>query len=190
MNASQPATRLRVSDFGSDGGVLYADEDAAPAEKRLLAMLEELPSGGVLEVDLSGVKLASDASRRLLRRALLRLSRGELDDRALVIVGLEYGTYNLRVMLESEGLTAVERPVDGSAPRLIGKVDSAVRETYDYICSRTRTTAQDVLKHFELLTIAAATNRLTRLKQLGLARRVEQEPVEGGGRQYVYVAVA
>lgn len=168
---------------------LFTDEDGAAIEAALLERLEQMPPGSLLVIDLSGIRVASAAARRILRRALLRVTGGELADRFLAVTGMSETRYSVKVMLESEGLTLVERPAEGGPARLLGKIDPAVEETYGFVSGVPRATAHDVMKQFEQRTISAATNRLTRLASLGLARRVDQEIIEGGGRQYVYAAV-
>lgn len=146
-------------------------------------------AGGELRsIDFTGVRISSEAARQLLRRALLRISAGELADRYLVLGDLGESLYNVEVMLTGESLIAVERAEDGSS-QLRGAVDPAIRATYHYLASRPVATANMVLNDLKLSTISAATNRLTNLSKLGLARRVDQRAVSGGGREYVYAAV-
>lgn len=163
--------------------------DTAQAEQSLLDTLEALPPGGLLEIDFTSVRISSEAARQLLKRALLRLRSGELADRFLVFGDLGDSQYNVDVMLVGEGLTAVER-VEDEGPQLRGVVDPAMRDTYTFLSSVPMATASIVQEHFGLGNVSTATNRLTNLAKLALARRVEQRPVSGGGREYVYAAVA
>ncbi len=167
---------------------LFTSAHAEDAERALLAALEALPPGGLLPVDFSGVRIASEAARQLLRRALHRLAGGELAERYLVLGDLGDSLYNVDVMLAKESLTAVERSED-QGPQLRGQVDPAMRDTYTYLLTIPTATASVVQSHFKLANISTATNRLSNLARLGLARRVEQRTVAGGGREYVYAAV-
>lgn len=106
----------------------------------------------------------------------------------MVLSRLGRGFYNIKVMLDSEHLSAVVRGDDGRS-KLIGDVEPAVSETYDYIARRSSATARDVQKAFDLNTVAAATNRLAKLVKIGAVQRVGQESVEGGGMQYRYAPV-
>lgn len=166
----------------------FTQTDTADAEQAILAALDALPPGGLLLVEFTGVRIASEAARRLLRRALLRLSSGELTDRYLVLGDLGDSLYNVEVMLAGESLVAVERSEE-EGPQLRGAVDTAIRDTYQYLCSVPTATASMVQDHFDLTNISTATNRLSSLAKLALARRVEQRPVAGGGREYVYAAL-
>jgi hypothetical protein len=173
---------------GGRGKSLFTRADTESAELALLDQLERERPGTLLLVDFSGVRISSEAARQLLRRALLRISGGELAERYLVLGDLGESRYNVEVMLLGESLIAVERSQD-EGPKARGAVDPAVRTTYEYLVSRPTATASMVLNDLGLSAIAAATNRLSNLAKLGLARRVEQRPVSGGGREYVYAAV-
>ena len=109
-------------------------------------------------------------------------------DRFLILGDLGDSLYNVEVMLAGESLVAVER-TDDDGPQLRGAVDVAVRATYAFLASVSTATASAVQKEFQLANISTATNRLTTLAKLSLARRVEQRPVAGGGREFVYSAV-
>lgn len=171
-----------------DTDAAFVASETERAEEALLNRLEALPAGGLLPVDLSEVRVSSEAARQLLRRALMRLAGGELADRYLVLLDLRDSYYNVDVMLASESLVAVERSEE-SGPELRGAVEPAMRDTYRFLLSTCTTTASRVQEHFRLANISTATNRLTSLAKLAVARRVEQRPVAGGGREYVYAAV-
>ena len=166
---------------------LFTASEATPLEAMLLERLEALPPSGLLAVNFEGVRVASEAARQLLRRALRRLVGGELEDRYLVLCRLGPNLYNIDVMLRREGLVAVERA--DPAARVMGEVDPATLETYAFLASQRTATAKSVQDKFGLQNISAATNRLTALSRLALARRVDQRPVPGGGREYIYAAV-
>lgn len=133
--------------------------------------------------------VASEAARQLLRRALRRLISGEFEDRFIVLKHLGQSRYNVEVMLEREGLTTVERIDDEGVAKLLGRVEPAVRQTYEFLLTRETTTARNLQEGLGLSSISTATNRLTTLAKMVLARRVAEETVSGGGRQYVYAPV-
>jgi hypothetical protein len=189
MNEFGPADVFALAERPERLGDLYTADDATELEAALLHRLELLPPGGVLVVDFNGVRIASDAARRLLGRAVRRIGGGgELEDRYIVITRVGLTSYNVEVMLEREGLTVVQRTADGSSAQLMGRLDPAVKETYEFLRKTKTATAHDVHREFNQ-TIQAATNRLTKLFRLGLARRVAQEAASGGGRQFVYAAL-
>jgi hypothetical protein len=188
MKPYEEAPPFRVKQRAGKKSVLFVSADTDAAERELLDALEALPLGSLLPVDFTGVRISSEAARQLLRRALLRITTGELTDRYLVLGDLDDSQYNVDIMLAGEGLVAVERTVD-EGPQLRGQVDPAVRETYNYLLRVETATANGVLAALKLTNISTATNRLANLARLGLARRVEQRPVAGGGREFVYEVI-
>lgn len=189
MNAPYDEQVFPVREYTSGRtDFLFADE-TEQLERALLARLRRLESGCTLVVDFDGINMASDAARQFLLQSLRQVQGGELVDRGIVLTNLGRGLYNIEAMLLSERVTAVERTSDSDA-RLLGEVDPAAVETYALLVKQRTTTASEVRRTLNLNTIAAATNRLTKLSKLGAARRVGQEPVEGGGLQYRYAAIA
>jgi hypothetical protein len=172
--------------FDADLPTLFESDEAEPAEDHLLRLLGAMPEGGLLVIDFEGVRISSEAARQLLRRAARRVTGGELPDRYFVLRSLGRSRYNIEVMAESEEITLVERIDEGRRANLVGKVEPAMRETYEFLLSRSTTTAKDVFEHFRLNSVSAATNRLTNLAKLALVRRVDEQPVAGGGKQFVY----
>jgi hypothetical protein len=182
------APAFRVKQRVGKKSVLFVSADVEAAERDLLDSLESLPPGSLLPLDFTGVRISSEAARQLLRRALLRITTGELTDRYVVLGDLDDSQYNVDIMLIGESLVAVERTIE-DGPQLRGQVDPAVRETYEFLLNVTTATASVALAKLKLSNISTATNRLANLARLGLARRVEQRAVAGGGREYVYAAV-
>jgi hypothetical protein len=164
--------------------IAFVAEDAIEAEERLLSILATASEGSLIEINLEGSKVSSEAARQLLRRALLRTTGGEHPDRFLVLSGLGASRYNLIVMLQTELMTMVER---GSG--LIGSVDRIADETYKFLVANGTATAAQVCDHFGLSNISTASNRLSALAKQALARRVEQRPASGGGREFVFAPV-
>lgn len=166
---------------------LFTHDETAALEAQLLARLEALPIASLLAIDFEGVRIASEAARQFLRRAVVRLTSGELDDRYLVLTRLGTSRYNVKVMLLGEGLVMAHRGLDG--PELLGQIEASAKETFAFVATKGITSARDVFTHFGLASIAAATNRLSVLAKLALVRRVGQRPVPGGGREFLFSAV-
>ena len=62
-----------------------------------------------------------------------------------------------------------------------------MKKTYYAAVNKGKITSKDVLELEENMeNISAASNRLTKLKELGLLTKTNDEVVNGGGRQYVY----
>jgi len=186
MNAFIEQMPLRLASH-VDEGIAFLDGDATKAEAALLEILESAPPGSLVPIDFSGVLIASAAARRLLKRPMLRLRAGELADRYIVLGDLGDSEDNVSIMLRDESLPMVERTSSG--PLLLGDPDVAVDETWRFLSSKSSSTASEVKEALALASISSATNRLTSLAKLSLARRVDQRTVPGGGREFVYSAV-
>ena len=187
MNTFVSASPLVLKDLWTQPTPLFLDVEAAPLESVLLQRLQELPLGGLLPLDFGDVRIASEAARQLVRRAIIRLSSGELTERYIVLINLDRNRYNLEAMLQREGLVTVERTAAG--PKLIGRVERAAEETFDFAAALNAVTASMVQERFGLQGIAAATNRLTNLAKLALIRNAGPRSLPGGGREFLFAAV-
>jgi hypothetical protein len=172
-----------------DEEVLFEAREAEAAEQAILSSMERLQPGALLVFDLGGVRVSSEAARQLLRRVLHRLRSGEIIDRYIVLRGLGSSRYNVEVMLQGEGLASVERTQEAPRWRLLGRLEPALVETFQALASRPTATAKVLRKDLKLKSTQAATNRLATLTKAALARRVTEQSLEGGGREYVYAAV-
>jgi len=170
-----------------DAPDLFEANDALPAEAALLERLASLPEDALLVVDFAKVRIASEAARQLLRRALIRTMSGEYRNRFLVLVNLDRSRYSVDAMLRLEELTVVLRTPTG--PSLLGKKDRVSAETFDFVASGEAVTAKMVMDHFALQNIAAATNRLSSLAKQALVIRFGPRALPTGGREYLYAAV-
>lgn len=182
-------TPLAVASIAGGAPALFEAGDAQAAEVAVLDALQVLEPGGVLVVDFDAVKVSSEAARQLLGRAIRRLRSGEIDDRFLVLSRLGSSRYNVEVMLQGEELAAVERTLEAPGARLIGRFEPAVEQTFNFLLSRSVATASELREALGLNSTQAAANRLAVLTKAALARRVTEQPLEGGGREYVYAAV-
>lgn len=188
MNAFLDAEPFIIRDLLPSGvSSLFTHDEAAGLEKQLLSRLETLPAGSLLPVDFEGIRIASEAARQFLRRAVVRLTSGELEDRYIVLTRLGASRYSVKVMLLGERLVMAHRGLDG--PELLGQLEPSAIETFAFVSAKGITSARDVFAHFKLASIAAATNRLSALSKLALIRRVSQRPIRGGGREFLFAAV-
>ncbi len=167
-----------------------SDPDIVKLSGILRRRMEKLTLGETLTVDFSDVEMTSGAARGLLLHCIEHTRRRRnYHGRGLLLVRLAESLYEIQVMLESEGLTAITRD-DSGRLALIGSVEPVIEETYKFVAKREWVVAREVAEHFDLNSVAAATNRLTRLADLGLVWRAGQEPAEGGGVQYRYAALS
>jgi len=187
VNTFVNASPFVLRELWTPNAPLFLDVEAVPLESALLQRLQELAPGGLLPLDFGDVRIASEAARQLVRRAIIRLSSGELPERYIVLINLDRSRYNLEAMLRREGLVTVERTAAG--PRLIGRVERVAEETFDFAAALNAVTASMVQERFGLQGIAAANNRLTSLWKLALLRRADARSLPGGGREFLFAAV-
>lgn len=187
VNTFVSAPPFILRDLWTQPAPLFLDVEATPLETALLHRLHELPPGSLLPLDFGDVRIASEAARQLIRRAIIRLSSGELPERYIVLINLNRNRYNLEAMLQREGLVTVERTPAG--PKLIGRVERAAEETFDFAAALNAVTASMVQERFGLQGIAAATNRLTNLAKLALIRNIGPRSLSAGGREFLFAAV-
>jgi hypothetical protein len=188
MNPRPVEAIFAISQVDGVGELLFLPEEGARVREPLRRALKALPVGGRLVVDFGGVKVASDAARSFLAVVLKEIGKDPLG-RSLVLDKLGPSRYSVKVMLQDEKLTAVTRREGRKGAELLGRQDRVVVETYDYLAARGSATAADIRDHFGLNSTSVATNRLVSLADRGLAVRIGQEAVEGGGMQYRYQAV-
>ena len=188
MNAGPPESVFAISKVEGLGDLLFLPEEGARVREPLRRAIRALPSGARLVIDFSGVKVASDAARSFLANILREIGKDPLG-RSVVLYRLGASLYSVKVMLQDEKLTAVARKEGRKGVELVGRQDRVVAETYDYLSSRGSATAAEIRDHFGLNSTSVATNRLVSLADRGLAVRIGQEVIDGGGMQYRYQAV-
>lgn len=168
----------------------------------LLARMEALPPRGILPIDCRHVRImdVSFGDESLVRLARRRAAK-EFPDRYFVLenVGEELEA-NLKTLLEIReifvpayllGLSASEQEEGVKEPELLGDVGLEMKETYQIALRLGRLTARQLIEQLPgaRLSIAAASNRVTRLAEAGALAPLDAEVVEGGGRQKVFAPV-
>jgi hypothetical protein len=158
----------------------------------LTEILGATEPGTVLPVDLVDVETRASCVAIFLGEPLRRIQASdaspELPDRYLVLEGpLGSNERDVRLGLEDEGLIAVVRDPDG--PRLIGKVDRVVEDTYALLTAHREVTSSLLTEPPLSLKLTTANARITKLHRLGLLHLLREEVVESGGRRFVYQVV-
>ena len=75
--------------------------------------------------------------------------------------------------------------------RILGDISPEMRDTYEFAVQRGRITARDFIEQKDpRLSIAASSNRLARMRDLGLLVSIESETVASGGRQNIYAPIS
>jgi hypothetical protein len=187
----------------SSGSEEYSDrshKDVQRFREQILEALNELREGGILHVSLGRARLSSSCFDESVGKGIRKVARGSLNSLPHHhVVTIDPTGENwwdadaaLRKASEAERLKLVclWRGRDDDTT-LVGPVDEQSKSTYEFVSKRGSTGATTrVLAQSQDISIQAASNRMSRTAKLGIIRRVKRESAEGGGTQYVYVAVS
>jgi hypothetical protein len=170
----------------TSSGLLVGREEARLLRESVFKRLEEIPHGASLPLSLGAIQfLDFSAADELITKMVKRVSTGDLSSKHLFLVDLnDLVRENVQAALEIQQLACVHRR-DRQTPEVLGKVSPELVETYELALRHGRITARDLVGS-SCKTISAASNRLSRLTELGLIARTTTEAVESGGRQHVY----
>jgi anti-anti-sigma regulatory factor len=154
--------------------------------KDLLAHLTRYPVGARIPLDFTGVKfLDISCADEFLNRLLLRLRSGEIEERFLIIRGVNPSVREtIDAVLRLRGLVILCEGEDGFS--LLGEIKQPVQEALAILMQRKRLTSADLARELKK-TLTSACNRLTLLQKMGLAYRVKEEGI--AGRQYYYESI-
>ncbi len=168
--------------------------------ERLFPLLEQelmaLRGRAILSIDcrniaIMDISFADECFGKLTRRRIAK----EYPDRYFVLerVGEELKA-NLQSLCNSREIVLVQYATEASfdvPPDILGGLGAEMKETYLQACEQGRITARSLIERVgeHRLSIAACSNRLKRLTELGLLAAVEEEIIEGGGRQKVFAPV-
>jgi hypothetical protein len=192
----QTVPAFRVADLAPrenrDPWHLLGRGEAQQVADAIVERLRGLPPGSLLRVDLSGVESRASALAVLLGEPL-RLVQSlegepELPGRYLVVdESLGSNAQDAHLGLADEKLVVVMR--QPTLPRLLGKVDRVVEDTYRFLTQQRSITSSLLTEPPMELKLSAANARVTKLHRLGLLHQVGEETVDSGGRRFVYEAV-
>jgi hypothetical protein len=198
-----------------DGGTLLAQSTATPEDlilvgrpegerllPTLIAALKAMPPRSILPIDCGRVRImdmsfADETLVKLSRRCstdefgpryfFLENVREEVETnlKAVFKVREVFLPVQLSVPAASGGVLSAE------GPSLLGDIGLEMRETYQVALRQGKLTARDLVELLPdaRLSIAAASNRLTRLVKGGALAELDSEIVEGGGRQKVFAPI-
>jgi DNA-binding transcriptional ArsR family regulator len=180
----------KISAFAIDQEMLNGRPEGSRIREEIIKKLESDAADIVLPLDFSKVKsidfsFADEVLCRLLRRIL----SGDLGERFVVLEGLnDSSKESLYMALKERELVCVfVKP--SSEVEILGKISEELKNTYFAAVKKGKITTRDIFELDKMDNISAASNRLTRLKEMGLLTKAKDEVMTGGGRQYVYEPV-
>jgi predicted transcriptional regulator len=180
----------KISSFIIDQEMLSGREEGARIREAILKKLESEAADIVLPLNFSKVKFIDFSfADEVICRLLRRIQSGELGDKFVVLEELSDSLKeNISVALKERELVCVYVK-QNSEVEILGKLSDELRNTYFAAVSKGKITTRDIFDLDKMDNISAASNRLTRLKDMGLLTKTKDEVVTGGGRQYVYEAI-
>ncbi len=171
-------------ELGKHGPHLWTRELARDVRVEAFTLLDEIPPGGVLVLDLTGVKVFDYSfANELFGKIMLALPR-EYPNRFVVVEHLtDYTRENLERALESLNLAMIER--DRNELRLIGKFHPADAETFLELAKEGGPVTAAMLRERLGASLNAINERLSKLTDLGLVYRGRGKST-AGREQFVY----
>lgn len=169
------------------GGLLFSKDAGHRIYKAVYQRLRRLPKEGLLVVDLTGLRQASNPALKEALHVLHVLRSAKFEERFLVFRVDERNrelveSIEMLARLDGEVIPAVGR--DG-ARLSFGKLTAAERDTLKAVERFGELTSRELRERLGLLP-SAASNRLRRLHHLRLIRRDERTVSVSGGREFVY----
>ena len=183
----------RAKSFVIEGqdGIWIGRDMGRELQAKLIARLEALPKDSVLPVDFAQVRAINFSfADELVAKIARRIAAGDLGRRYIVLCNVGEGPQeDLAAALKERGSVCILEESDGRRT-VLGNISSEMRSTYDFAVENGRITARDLIERKEKnMNIAASSNRLARLREMGLLVPVDSETVAAGGRQNIFVPV-
>lgn len=180
----------KIEAFIIDTELLSGRPEGARIRDQVLDKLEHEATDIILPLDFSKVKFIDFSfTDEMLGRIIRRVMSGDMGERYIVLESLSDSLReNINVALKERELVCVYVK-SNSEIEILGKLSEELKKTYFAAVEKGKITARDILGLENMENISAASNRLTRLKDLGLLTKSADEVVTGGGRQYVYEPV-
>lgn len=180
----------KIAPYKIDKDILSGREEGRFLREKILSRLEAEPVDIILPLDFVDVKFMDFSfADEMLGKLIRRIMSGELGERYIILLSLnESLKESISVALKERELVCIY--IDGKGEiEILGKLSDVLKETYFAAVSKGKVTARDLVNHFGNLEINTASNRLTRLQEVGLLCKTKDEVINGGGRQYVYEPV-
>ena len=176
----------QLEEIGISDGLFILREQGERAFNRLRALILEVPDGQPLVLRFPPDQLmdASFADESILRLAE-EVIEGQHGNRGILLEGLsENSIHNIEAAIHFQGLKLAFLVIErDSSWRLIGHLETNLKETLQIVAQRTQITAPE-LSGLLGIAINTASNRLKRLYDRRLVWRTYE--ITAKGLQYVY----
>ncbi len=160
--------------------------------EQVIAQLKGNPLDTIMPLSFEQVQFldyscADELICKLVRRIMIR----DFSERYILISAVnDIVRENLEAALKERKM-AVPGIDKNAQITLYGDISQEMKETYNFAVKREIFTARNIAEAGLVpdKKINSASNRITKLYDMALVRKISQENVGGGGRQYVYEAV-
>ena len=174
-----------------------SDPEVQVLADKLLDRLQNADPGTIIPLQFNDYLRAS-VHARILASALKKRADGAFPDRFIVVEDpLDENDYDAEAALQKESkdgpykLVCVYKGADDQ-PKLIGEIDPQVQATYMFVLQCWRrdggATAR-ALAEADNIRIQTASNRMRRAAAQGIIFKAEEETIEGGGTQHVFLPI-
>jgi hypothetical protein len=163
-----------------------------PKGAELLAALMDhilqAPENSVTPLDFSHVSFIDiSCADEMLSKLLLRLRSGEMGKRFVYLRGLNPSMgETIEAVMHLRSLSALVKEAD--RVELLGALKRPMSETLEVLLARKCVTSAELSAALNK-NVNIVCNRLNALQRMGLACRLRDGSVKGGGRQYYYVSL-
>jgi len=173
----------------AEDGILEGRPQGKRLRDDIVQALDALPSDTLLPLDFGRVRfLDYSCADELVAKLVRRVSAGDLGGRYIILSNASDSVReNISAALTLRQLACVYEGLNGG-PEILGRLSPELRDTYVLALQCGQITARNVVERTGK-TIAASSNRLARLKGLGLLAWIGSEAGDVGGRQNVFVPV-
>jgi hypothetical protein len=174
--------------LASHGKTLWTRDVARPLREQVEDRLASAVSGDIVAIDMKGVEAFDFSFANEFFGKLLLSLPSMYPQRFILVEGLtEYTRENLVKALEGLNLAMIERIKKKLV--LIGKLHPADTATFEAIAKEKAAVTAATLSSKLSLTVTAVNERLTKLSDLGLLRRLQGQS-EAGRKQFEYAVPA
>jgi len=180
----------RVAPYFIDSEIAGGRPEGARMREDLLRRFEREAPDVVLPLNFTKVRVVDFSfADEMICRILRRILSGDLGEKYIVLESLgDSHKENISVALRERELVCVYIKPD-TGTEILGKISEELKNTYFAAVNKGKITARDILDLEGMENISAASNRLSRLKDMGLLTKANDEIVTGGGWQYIYEPV-
>ncbi len=171
--------KLLKEELGNGSRDLVTRPSGQAIRERIERDLEKEPAGAVISLDFSKIGVIDySCADEIVAKLISRLLSGEYGDRYLLLSGLnENQKENIEVAIERKNL-AVMAEMKNGGKAVLGKLNSYLRDTLDFIVKKKKATSKDLADARKIEANTSGT-RLLNLYKKRLVKRVEETGNDG-----------